>query len=67
MISNKTLKKVLQRVIKTGIMALLAFLVALEPGQFLKPKVWIMTALIAFIAGLQKRISGYLKYDKTTK
>jgi len=67
MISNKTLKKVLQRVIKTGIMALLAFLVALEPGQFLKPKVWIMTALLAFIAGLQKGVSGYLKYDKTTK
>jgi len=36
-------------------MALLTFLVALEPGQFLKPNVWIMTALIAFIAGLQKR------------
>jgi len=67
MISKETLKRALQRVIKTGIMALLTFLVALEPEQFLKPNVWIMTALLAFIAGLQKGVSGYLKYDKTTK
>ena len=67
MISKETLNRVLKRIVKTGIMALLTFLVALSPEQFLKPKVWIMTALIAFIAGLQKGISGYIKYDKKTK
>jgi len=67
MISRETFKRVLARIIKTGLMALLTFLVIIPPEQFFKPKVWIMTALLAFIAGIQKGISGYLKYDKTTK
>lgn len=64
MITKKTLFKALERIAKVGLISLGVFLVALPPEQLLKPKTWLLPALVAFIAGIQKGISGYLKYDR---
>jgi hypothetical protein len=64
MIKKQTFKKALERIIKIALIELGVFIVAVPAEQLLKPKNWILPAVVALIAGLQKGISGYLNYDR---
>lgn len=68
MISQKTLLKAIKRVLLVGLVSMAAVFVNMPVDTLLQPenvKKTILIPLIAgFIAGVQKAIKGYIRYDK---